>query len=137
MTIQLANGTTLTPIVVMGGKRTVQGAVRDALAFVFPASEGVDTLDALFSVENCTSISITADDSEAYIHKGYTIRAELSKAAVETQSETADAAAIYEDRITVVMAQKTYTETLLEGMQGTDSIYDELAAAYAEGVNSI
>lgn len=117
MKIILTNGTELTPIAITGGKRYVQGVNRDALAFVFPASEGFNSLDTLFTAENCESITIEEDGGVAYIHKGYTIRAELVKNPVEVQPATSETEAVYEDRITVTMAQRTYAENQLAAME--------------------
>ena len=58
MQIKLANGTELNPIVVTGGMPHVQGARRDTLYFVFPATEDIVALDAAFSATNCESITI-------------------------------------------------------------------------------
>ena len=111
MKIILANGTELNPILVTGEKRTVHGMNRDTLRFVFPADAGMEALDAAFTPEACESITI--EDSESYIHKGYTIRAELKKEAVEVLAATPESEAVYEDRITVAMSQRTYMETQL------------------------
>lgn len=117
MKIILSNGAELTPITVTGGKRTVQGATRDTLSFVFPADMGMENLDALFSAENCESVTIVEDNGASYIHNAYTVRAELSKKSEIIQAETADTPAVYEDRITVAMSQRTYMETQLASMQ--------------------
>ncbi len=117
MKIILNNGTELEPILVTGGLRRIQGADRDTLSFVFPASAGLETLDAAFTPCNCESITIVDDEEAQYVHSGYTIRRELSKAAVEVTPATAEAEAVYEDRITVAMAQRTYAETQLAQLQ--------------------
>lgn len=117
MKITLANGTELNPILVTGGTKYVQGQNRDTLNFIFPADAGMETLDEAFTAENCESITIVEDNGNENIHKGYTIRAELSKASVEIASETSETAAVYEDRITVSMSQRTYMESQLAAMQ--------------------
>ena len=111
MKIKLANDTTLNPIIVTGRKMSVQGALRDTLSFIFPASAGMETLDAVFTAENCETIKIVEDSGAENIHKGYTIRAELSKSSVEVTTATESTEAVYEDRITVSMSQRTYAET--------------------------
>lgn len=113
MNIKLSNGTELSPIMVTGGQKYVQGQSRDTLSFVFAATAGMETLDAAFTAENCESITIVGDDGTENIHKGYTIRAELSKASVETTPATESTPAVYEDRITVAMSQRTYAESQL------------------------
>ena len=137
-TVILADKTELTALEVSGATQYIQGSNRDALTFIFPASEGMETLDAAFSPDNCETIAIR-DGSEEYTHSGYTVRGGLSKAPVLVTPETADAPAVYEDRITVTMGQRTYVETLLAQMGGggDESIEKaDLDAAYKEGVNS-
>jgi len=118
MKIILTNGTELTLIMVTGAKRTVQGATRDTLTFMFPASEDMAALDAAFSTAACESITII-DGNEEYIHKGYTVRAELSKKSVEVTPATESTDAVYEDRITVAMSQRTYAESQFASLTET------------------
>lgn len=116
MIIKFANGAELAPIVVTGASRHIQGATRDTLSFVFPASEGMDAIDAAFTESACETITIVDDEGNENIHKAYTIRAELKKAAVEVEHATPEAEAVTEERITVTMAQRTYTETQLAAL---------------------
>lgn len=111
----ILNNTELTPINVIGGRKNVQGANRDTLTFVFPGDMGMAELDSVFSAKNCESITVE-DAAGSYIHKGYTVRGELSKATVCVSAETEDAPASYEERINVVMGQRTYTEKQIEDM---------------------
>lgn len=117
MNIKLSNGTELDAIMVTGATRYIQGANRDALSFIFPASAGLEVLDGAFTPENCESVTIVTEDGSENIHIGYTIRSELSKSAVEVEPATAESAAVCEERITVVMAQRTYAETQLARLQ--------------------
>lgn len=117
MKIILNNGKELSPILVTGGPRMVQSASRDTLNFIFPATEGMAALDSAFSAENCEKITIIGDDGSENIHTGYTIRAELSKASVEVTPATESEAAVFEDRITVSMSQRTYAESQLANME--------------------
>lgn len=112
MKVIFANGTELNPILVTGEKRTVHGMSRDTLRFVFNADAGMAVLDEAFTEAACESITID-NGNESYIHKGYTIRAELKKSAEEIVKATADTDSVYEDRIVVSMSQRTYTETQL------------------------
>lgn len=118
MKIILANGTELNPILVTGEKRTVQGMSRDTLRFVFPGEAGMEALDTAFTAAACERITIE-NGSESHIHRDYTVRAELKKEAVEVIQATPEAAAVYEDRITVSMSQRTYTETQLASLTDT------------------
>ena len=117
MKIKLNNNTQMEAILVNGGPRHAQGADRDTLSFVFPATAGLEELDAAFTPENCENVTIVDEQGNEYVHTGYTIRCELAKAAVEVTPATAEAEAVYEERITVVMAQRTYAETQLAQLQ--------------------
>lgn len=116
MKIILTNGAEFYPYVVTGSTSHVQGASRDTLNFIFPATENMIVLDEAFSATNCESITIVGDNGSEAIHKAYTIRAKLEKATVEVQAATAETEAVTEDRITVSMAQRTYTETQLAAL---------------------
>jgi hypothetical protein len=102
---------------VTGAHKNVQGAYRDTLSFIFSATKGMDALDAAFSASACENINIIGDDGSESIYSGYTIRSGLSKAAVEISPETISSEAIYEDRITVSMSQRTYQETKIAEME--------------------
>ena len=119
MNIKLANNAELSPIVVTGCSRFAHGANRDTLNFIFPATEDMAALDSAFSAENCEKITIIGDDGSENIHTGYTIRAELSKKSVEVTPATEEAEAVYEDRITVSMSQRTYAESQLASLTDT------------------
>lgn len=112
----ILNNIELTPINVIGGRKNVQGANRDTLTFVFPADKDMAELDGIFTAKNCESITVE-DESGSYIHKGYTVRGELSKTTVCVSNETEDAPAVYEERINVVIGQRTYAETKMAEME--------------------
>lgn len=117
----ILNEIELNPINIIGGKKNVQGANRDTLTFVFSAEKDMAELDKVFSAVNCESITIESVDDKGnvttHIHKGYAVRGELSKSVVRTQEETEDAPAVYEERIHVVMGQRTYAEKQMEETQ--------------------
>lgn len=119
MKIKFANNEELSPIMVTGGPRHIQGASRDTLSFIFPATENMAELDAAFNAENCESITIVGDDGSENIHKAYIIRAELKKESVEVTPATESEAAVFEDRITVSMSQRTYAESQLASLTDT------------------
>ena len=119
MKIILNNGKELSPILVTGGPRMVQGASRDTLTFVFPSDVSMTAIDQAFTADACEHITIIGDDGSENIHTGYTIRAELSKASVEVTPATESEAAVYEDRITVSMSQRTYAESQLASLTDT------------------
>lgn len=122
MKVVLNDGTVLTPIIVTGEKRTVQGARRDCLTFVH-AETSMDEIDGHYTEENCENITIIGDDGSEALYKGYTIRTELRKEVVETVAATATTAAEYESRVTVTMAERTYAETkLAETSEAVDAV---------------
>ena len=76
----------------------------------------------------CESITIIGDDESEAIHTGYTIRAELVKKQVEVQKETEGSESVFEKRVFVTMAQRTYTETKLASV-AQESIDTQMAVA--------
>lgn len=119
MKIYLSDDTMLEPITVIGGKRTVQGATRDVLQFVFPMDTSMDNLDSLFTESNCEKIIIEEDDGNQYIHNAYTVRVELKREPLVITPATEDEAAVVEHRVIVAMGQRTYAETQLASLTET------------------
>lgn len=131
MKITLANGTELNPIVVTGGGRSINGTHRDTLNFIFPQDASLDELDALFTDSNCETIKLyetrTNEDGSTveleHIHSGYTIRAELSRTPMVVKEATETTPEVIENRVTVSMAQRTYTEAkLAEAIKATEAV---------------
>lgn len=123
MKIILNNIVELTPIIVTGSKRFVQGANRDTLSFVFPVNTSMDEIDSIFNGENCETITIVDGDNQ-YIHSGYTIRAELKREPIEVTPATDSEPAVYEHRVIVSMSQRTYAETQMAAMRAAiDLLY--------------
>lgn len=112
----ILNNIKLNPISVIGGRKNVQGLSRDTLTFVFPGDMDMAELDGIFTAKNCESITVEGETG-SYIHKGYTVRGELSKATVCVSAETEEKPAVYEERIHVVMGQRTYTEAKTADME--------------------
>lgn len=115
MIIKLANGTELTALGVTGEKLNVQGARRDVLSFIFPAETSLDELDAIFTAENCKSITLVNGETE-HIYTNYMIRAELKREPVQVAAATDTEDAVYENRVTVAMAQMTYQESRIDSL---------------------
>ncbi len=116
MKIILANGVELNPYTAEGGGRFLQGANRDCLTFAFPTDVGIEAIDNAFSEAACESIAIYDGNGNEYIHKGYTIRVSLVKNPVEVTPATLETEAVYEDRILITMAQRTYSESQVKAM---------------------
>lgn len=116
MKIILANGKELNPIVVEGSSKMVQGANRDCLFFVFPAETSLDELDGIFTPANCETVTVI-DGEKEHIYSGYTVRDMLKRDLVRVSKETDIEPAVYENRVTVSMAQRTYQETQMAELQ--------------------
>lgn len=118
MIIKLANGTELSPITVTGEKQSVQGAFRDVLSFIFPAEVSLDELDAIFTAENCKSITLVNGEAE-HLHTNYSLRVELKREPVEVSPATDTTGAVYENRVIVAMGQLTYAECQMASLTET------------------
>ena len=118
MKIILSNGLELNPIAVTGEKRHLHGINRDALRFVFSADTSLDELDGVFTATNCEDITIIEDDAQ-YIHHGYTVRAELKREPVVVTPANEEAEEVIENRVFVVMGQRTYAESQLASLIDT------------------
>lgn len=143
MKIILTNGVELTPLAITGGKRYVNGAQRDTLSFAFSAKMRLDELDAIFGAENCAKITIVepttviengveVETEIEHIHKGYTVRAELKREPVEIAPATAESEAVYENRVTVSMAQMTYAEQQLAALAEQNAVLEECIVELAQ-----
>lgn len=118
--IKLADGSELEPLSILGKKMNIQGQTRDVLQFVFSGDTDMSFLDETFSDANCAEITILDDENIVQgVFKQYGIRDELKKENVVVQEETPETAAVYEERIFISMAQKTYTEITLSNLVET------------------
>lgn len=114
MQIKLDDGIMLEPYKVVGTQKHLQGALRDTLTFIFPATESMEYLDSVFTEANCEKITLVGvNNGTDAIYNDYTIRCELKKEYVETAQGTATESPVYEERIFVSMSQRTYTEKQL------------------------
>lgn len=118
MRITLGSGDTLEPCAITGARRQYQGATREMMTFVLDAGIGLEAAAALFAPENCESITIE-DAAGEHIYYGYVIPAEIALKSVMTAQETAESAAVWEDKISVCMAQRTYAENQLASLTET------------------
>lgn len=128
MLIKLANGTELTPLDVHGERKMVQNEKRDTLIFIFPAKIGLETIDGLFTAENCENIAIADDEGTEFIHTGYIIRVSLLKDKELVEYATSETEAVYVELIKVTMAERTYSESLLAKV-AQESVDTQLAVA--------
>ena len=121
MKIKFLDGLELDAIQVNGSRRYFQGAQRDSLEFVF--EKGVysfDDLDEYFSNKSKTSkITLIDDAQNQYIYDDYVIRVSMSLTPVVVEPATSTTPEVTEERYSIVMAQQTYTEKLIEQLLGT------------------
>ena len=117
MKIILKDNKELNPISFATSKRTVHGATRDCLSFVFDNKLSLDELDAIFTKEACESITIVGDDNSEAVHSAYTIRAEIKKYSEVAEAETPNKEAVTVERVIVAMAQRTYQETKMAELE--------------------
>ena len=101
----MADNTEMEPLDISGEPATVQGEARDCLVIAFPASAGLEAINAAFSAVNCESIRIVEDSGTEHIHTGYVIRVSLVLAPGEDESG--------DGRVTVIMAKRSYAEEQL------------------------
>lgn len=115
------NGTELNAITVGGSTMHYQGAQRNTLTFYFDDTHSFAQLETAFTPLSTARIELTDDDG-TYLHDNYTMRVSMSFAPYCVSEETDAEPAVFENRYTVVMAQKTYSELQLESLQDTVDI---------------
>ena len=122
MQIKFNDETTLDVVTINGTSRYFQGVNRDSLEIQL--EKGKYTLESLDTLtgnsENTKKLTILDGESE-YIHDSYTLRAELSVRPVVVTENTSGAPAESEERVCIVLAQKTYAELELESLRETVS----------------
>jgi len=121
MLVRLNDGTELNTIVVNGQTRFFQNAQRDSLEFVFKKDEyPFDTLDGYFADRDKTrKITIIEPGAGAeYIYDDYVLRVSMVMSPVVIEPATSTTPEVTEERISVIMAQQTYIEKLIEQLLG-------------------
>lgn len=115
MQVKFANGKTVEAVNILGGSRYFQSASRNIMEIQVAKSEiTFEELESLTGDATNTAKITIIDGDEQYLHEDYTLRMEIGVKAVETAKETVDSPAATEERICVVLAQKTYIEKQLE-----------------------
>ena len=114
MKIFLNHTIQLQPLTVIGEKRIVKGVQREALSFIFDKFTSLDELNKVFNAENCVIITIE-ENNVHYDHMGYIVKGQIKYEPTLINQNTTDI--IYEDRITVIMAQQTVEEKQIAALQ--------------------
>ena len=115
--IKLNNGVVLNAVAVNGRSRYFQNADRDTLEFQFTKAnteQTLEELDILFSDPANTSKIVISDESGSYVYDNYTLKVSVSLIPVTIEKETDVAPAIVEDRYSIVLAQRTYSELKID-----------------------
>lgn len=114
------DGTELDALVVNGNSRFFQGSNRDTLEFQFAKNSiTFDELDEIFASKEKTEKIMIQQNKERFAHHHYSLRVSMSLLPIVIEQATDSAEAVVEERYSVVMAQKTYAELLLESLQET------------------
>jgi len=120
--ITLRNGTTIDVIQINGQGRYFQGANRDSLEFHFPKEgNSFETLEALFTEANTAKITVTNAEG-SFVYSDYSLKAGLALVPVVITPAEGTTPEVTEERYTVTMAQKTYSEKQIESLQETVDI---------------
>lgn len=117
MEIKLNNGVVLNAVAVNGRSRYFQNADRDTLEFQFTKAnteQTLEELDILFSDPANTSKIVISDESGSYVYDNYTLKVSVSLIPVTIEKETDVAPATIEDRYSIVLAQRTYSELKID-----------------------
>lgn len=122
--ITLKDGTTLDVVLINGQTRYFQGANRDSLEFQLAKTipQTFEELDELFSNQDNTAKMTLANDESSYIHDNYTLKVQMALIPVVIMPATDTEPEITEERYSVIMAQKTYSEMQMESLQKTVDI---------------
>lgn len=135
MKLRFNNNAELEVIQITGQPAMYNGMSRDSLAFIVAREQATfEQLDAIFGDKEATKKFYILDGAgnPASVHEDYSIRTSLELKNIKIAEETNDTPAVYEDRFFVNMAQKTYTEKLIEQNMGIPTA--ELDEAYKAGV---
>ena len=121
--ITLNNGTTLEVVQVNGQTKYFQGANRDTLEFQFAKeSTTFDNLDTLFANSDNTSKITIKNGADEFLNENYSLRVSMNLSAIVIAPATDTDPEVTEERYTVTMAQKTYSEIQMDSLQGTVDI---------------
>lgn len=132
--IIFADGTALDVAKIDGQSIYHQGAQRDSLEIqIAKGTISFDALDALTAestkTDRLTIVTQDGDKQMQEVYDHYVLRTALTLKPITITPDTADAAAVTEDRICITLAQLTYTE-VQQAAQATE-IADMQAAIAA------
>ena len=126
MQLKFNNNTMVDVLTINGGSRYFQGANRDSLEIQLDKGKySFDELDKLTGNPANTAKFTILDGEEQFVHENYVLRVELAIRAVEVSPANSAAAAVIEEHVCIILAQKTYMETQLDALR---SAVDTLTA---------
>ncbi len=133
MKLKLNNGTEINILNINGASRFFQNANRDCLEIQIAKGEKtLEEIDMLFDGDNTKRISLLSDSGE-FIHENYSIRVELALKPIVITPETPTTEVVTEERICIVLSQKTYSEIQQEQMKESVSMLEQAVAKLAYG----
>lgn len=131
MKVTLADGKNFEVLGVHGRSINYQGVTRDSLVFLFePEKVSLDTVLEAFNESTCSSLAITDDEGNTFIHEHYTLRIEAGIGCKDMVMSGGVSGNDTEQSVYVRMAQTTLSERTI--LQQQDTI-DALVVALLEG----
>ena len=118
MLIKLNDGNEIPILLVTGGNRIVFGSNRDTITFVINGYNSLEEIDNIFTEDNCENIILIQDDEEKTetLLYGYVLKTDLNKKIVEIAPESPEEEAIFEPRINITLARRSYAETKMAAL---------------------
>lgn len=118
MLIKLNDGKEIPILLVTGGNRIVFGSNRDTITFVINGYNSLEEIDNIFTEDNCENIILIQDDEEKTetLLYGYVLKIDLNKKIVEIAPESPEEEAIFEPRINITLARRSYAETKMAAL---------------------
>lgn len=118
MLIKLNDGKEIPILLVTGGNRIVFGSNRDTITFVINGYNSLEEIDNIFTEDNCENIILIQDDEEKTetLLYGYVLKTDLNKKIVEIAPESPEEEAIFEPRINITLARRSYAETKMAAL---------------------
>ena len=118
MLIKLNDGKEIPILLVTGGNRVVFGSNRDTITFVINGYNSLEEIDNIFTEDNCENIILIQDDEEKTetLLYGYVLKTDLNKKIIEIAPESPEEEAVFEPRINITLARRSYAETKMAAL---------------------
>ncbi len=110
MKLILNNGEELDVILVNAYEKYVRGASRDTLDIFMNTEIDTNYVLSLCIPQNLSLLRLVSDEGNTSIHEGYSLFVSCGIEEFEVEKQTSIQDGIYENRLKLRLAQKTYTE---------------------------